>query len=51
VQVPASLSAPGARDLLDWNASVGEQRDEAVPQLARRPLPRIEPGGLDHATE
>src|SRR5215831_2739500 len=43
--------ADQARDVLDRNVSVGEQRDEAVPQFARRPLPWVEACGLDYAAE
>jgi hypothetical protein len=32
-----------ARDLLNGQASVGEQRDETVPQFARGPVIRVEP--------
>src|SRR5262249_58566296 len=46
---PAVANEPG--DLLDRNASIGHQRDEAVPQFPRSPRPGVEPGRLDHLAE
>jgi hypothetical protein len=43
--------ADQARDVLDRHAVIGQQRDEAVPQLAGRPLLRGEPGRLSDLTE
>jgi hypothetical protein len=40
-----------ASDVLDWHTVVGEQRDEAVPQLPGRPLLRREPGRLRDPSE
>jgi hypothetical protein len=36
--------ADQARDPLDRDVRIRKQRDEAVPQLTRRPLVRIQPG-------
>ena len=47
----SSAVAYQSGDLLDRNASVGQQRDEAMPQLARRPLLRIETGSGNHSAE
>lgn len=47
----SSATAYQPRDLLDGNASVRQQRDEAVPQLARRPVMRIESCGGNHSAE
>ena len=39
------------RDVLDWQARTGQQRDEAVAQLARRPRPRVQAGSRHDATK
>ena len=50
---PVSVHHPGdvgsavpdkSGDLFQGHAGVGQQRDERVPQLARRPVSRVEPG-------
>ena len=43
--------ADQAGDVLDRHAVIGQQRHEAVPQLARCPLPRYEPGRLGDLPE
>ena len=43
--------ADQAGDVLNGHAVIGQQRHEAVPQLAGCPLPRYEPGGLGDLPE
>ena len=46
-----SAVADQPRDVLHRYAGVGEQRDEAVPQLARRPVGSGEPSPVDDGPE